>query len=62
MTVCKICGNTKGFGFGTCCNCGYNYLDNTFHFIQVRVDDLLYLPLEIKENLINKHQQKFNNK
>ena len=35
---CPICKNTRGFGCGTCIECGYNYLDNTYHFIEVRTE------------------------
>ena len=24
---CPHCGNKTGFAFGTCCQCGFNYLD-----------------------------------
>ena len=37
---CSICKNKCGFIFGTCCKCGYNYLDNTYHFIEVNTETL----------------------
>ena len=37
---CPICKNTCGFAFGTCINCGYNHLDNTYHKIEVSTEIL----------------------
>lgn len=37
---CPICKNNYGFAFGTCCKCGYNYLDNTYHTIEVSTEIL----------------------
>lgn len=37
---CPICKNTMGFAFGTCCECGYNHLDHTYHTIKVDTDIL----------------------
>lgn len=39
-TVCPHCQNTMGFVFGTCCNCGWNSIDHTFHFVQVSLEDV----------------------
>lgn len=33
---CPVCSNTIGFAFGTCVECGYNYLSEEFSFIEVR--------------------------
>lgn len=43
-STCPHCKNTMGFSFGTCVECGFNYLDNQFHRISVSVDDLCSLP------------------
>lgn len=37
---CPICDNMIGFTCGTCIDCGYNYLDHTFHFIEVSTETL----------------------
>lgn len=37
---CPHCGNKYGFAFGTCCQCGFNYIDNTFHSIKINPEDL----------------------
>lgn len=52
MTVCPHCKNTKGFAFGTCIECGFNYLDKQFHTISVSVHDLCSLPAYM---LVDKH-------
>ena len=54
---CPMCDNKMGFAFGTCGECGWNYLDNTFHFIKVHTDDL---PESIKHRLITEHGRKYN--
>lgn len=35
MKACPHCQNTIGFVFGTCCQCGWNYLENRFKFVTV---------------------------
>lgn len=56
--TCKICGNTMGFACGTCIECGYNYLDDTFHFIEVRTKVLEQLVSpEVFEYLVAEHQK-----
>lgn len=52
--ACEKCGNRLGFAFGTCVQCGYNYLDKQYHHIKVYVDDL---PEDIKWRLIDKHDE-----
>jgi hypothetical protein len=52
--VCEKCGNRLWFTFGTCVECGYNYLDKSYHHIKVYVDDL---PKDIKWRLIDKHDE-----
>lgn len=37
---CPHCRNRTGFVFGTCIECGFNYLDQSFHFITAQVCDL----------------------
>jgi hypothetical protein len=49
---CPHCGNKTGFAFGTCCQCGFNYLDHTFHSICVRPEDL---PAEMREWAVARH-------
>jgi hypothetical protein len=51
---CPICGNRQGFAFGTCGECGWNHLDNTFHFIEVSTADLRP---EDREWLTAKHRR-----
>jgi hypothetical protein len=53
---CEKCGNRIGFVFGTCCNCGWNYLDKTWHYIKVNVNDL---PMDLRYYLIDKHESKY---
>jgi len=55
-TECPKCGNTIGFCFGTCVNCGWNHLDNEWTSIQVNPN---YLPYEIRQQLINIHAEKY---
>jgi predicted ATP-dependent serine protease len=52
--MCEKCGNKIGFAFGTCCECGWNHLDKTYHIIKVNVSDL---PDDIKYLLIQKHNK-----
>lgn len=49
---CPVCDNRIGFAFGTCVDCGFNYLDGTFRFIKVDID---YLPMELREALVREH-------
>lgn len=35
---CPKCLNRIGFVFGTCGDCGWNYLDDTYHWIVVRAE------------------------
>lgn len=37
---CPICKNKIGFAFGTCIECGYNHLDNSYHTIEVNAEIL----------------------
>lgn len=57
-TICPKCNNKYGFAFGTCIDCGYNYLDKTFHWIKVYVKDLHSYS---SNSLINKHENRINN-
>lgn len=52
---CPHCKNTVGFIFGTCSQCGYNYLSMQFEIIKVRVDDL---PEETVDYLIGLHENR----
>jgi hypothetical protein len=40
---CPVCKNTRGFACGTCIECGFNYLDKTFHYIEIRTELLKQL-------------------
>lgn len=55
---CPICKNKYGFVSGTCIECGYNYIDNTYHFIEVRTELLerLVSP-EVFEYLVAEHDK-----
>ncbi len=53
---CPICKNTMGFAFGTCVECGYNYLDKTFHKIEVNTGVLeSLLPKDVFSALVEEH-------
>lgn len=56
VNCCPVCENTRGFAFGTCVNCGFNYISATFDFIKVHVD---HLPKEVKDALIKYHAKKY---
>jgi predicted ATP-dependent serine protease len=56
--VCTICRNDQGFAFGTCIECGWNYLDNTFHWIEVQAEDLASLSESHRDALIVMHLQR----
>lgn len=49
---CPKCNNKLGFSFGTCSSCGWNYIDSTYHWIKVNVNDL---SVDTKEYLIRKY-------
>jgi len=51
-TKCPKCLNEYGFAFGTCSDCGWNYLDSTWHFITMWRPD----PIEDSE-LIAAHEK-----
>lgn len=52
---CPHCTNTMGFVCGTCIECGFNHLDNSFHFIKVWSDDI---PARDAVYLISKHAKR----
>lgn len=53
---CPVCKNKVGFNCGTCIDCGYNYLNHEFTFINVSVNDLRnILSPDILECLIHQH-------
>lgn len=55
---CPICDNMIGFAFGTCIDCGYNYIDHTFHFIEVETEFLKELVSpEVFELLVAEHRR-----
>lgn len=55
---CPICKNTKGFVCGTCCNCGYNHLDNTYHTIEVSTEILEQIVSpDIFDYLVEQHEK-----
>lgn len=49
---CPHCQNKMGFAFGTCIECGFNYITKQFNKIEVWVEDL---PPNIRDYLINWH-------
>lgn len=56
--TCPICKNTMGFVCGTCCNCGYNYLDRTYHTIEVSTEILEQIVSpEMFEYLVAEHER-----
>ena len=56
--ICPICKNTMGFAYGTCIECGYNYIDNTYHKIEVCTDELRkFVPNHIMEYFISEHNK-----
>lgn len=57
--ACPKCNNIMGFVFGTCIECGWNYLSNQWEYIKVRVDDL---PEEIQDYFIQKHAKRYDDK
>lgn len=56
--TCPICKNTMGFIFGTCIECGYNYLDHTYHTIKVDTEVLKQVVSpEIFNYLVEQHEK-----
>ena len=54
---CPICKNEYGFSCGTCIDCGFNYIDKTFHKIEVSTEVLKrLLPKDIVYTLIEEHK------
>ena len=53
-TFCPNCQNTMGFTFGTCIECGFNYINNKFEWVKVYVSEL---PVELRDYLIYRHQR-----
>jgi len=54
-TSCPKCANEYGFAFGTCIECGWNYLDHSWHHITVF--DLDVIPTYTRDFLIRKHEE-----
>ena len=55
---CPICKNKYGFAFGTCSKCGYNYLDNTYHTIEVSTEILeRIVPPDMFYYLVEQHER-----
>jgi len=56
---CPKCGNRIGLAFGTCCECGYNYLTNKYDWIKIWVADLEMTNTspEVQSFLIEKHDK-----
>lgn len=52
---CPHCKNKTGCTFGTCIECGFNYLDGTFHWVVITKDDLHLLPFNLRCHIIDKH-------
>lgn len=54
---CSICKNKRGFVFGTCIECGYNYLDNTYHTIEVNTEALkCFVPPDVFDYFVKQHE------
>lgn len=60
VIACPHCGNKQGFVFGTCIDCGWNYMSNSFTHIKVYVDDLP--PDRLTEYLLYRHAVSTKNK
>ena len=60
MEECPICKNKVGFAFGTCTKCGYNYLEEEYHRIEVNMDTLKRLldPYAI-DYLVQQHEKRY---
>ena len=55
---CPICDNMIGFAFGTCIDCGYNYIDHKYHFIEVDTETLeRVVSPEVFEYLVAEHER-----
>jgi hypothetical protein len=55
---CPICDNMIGFTCGTCIDCGYNYIDHTFHFIEISTETLeAVVSPEVFEFLVEEHRR-----
>lgn len=55
---CPICLNRIGFACGTCIECGFNHLDNTFHRIEVDTEVLKHLVTpEVFAKLVYEHEE-----
>ena len=55
---CPICKNTMGFAFGTCCRCGCNHIDHTYHTIEVNTEILEQIVSpEMFEYLVAEHER-----
>jgi hypothetical protein len=52
-TTCPHCQNTFGFVFGTCTDCGFNYITEEFTHVRVYVKDL---PKGLRDVLITEHK------
>ena len=53
-TVCPNCQNKIGFVFGTCIECGFNHISNTFKWIKVYVSEL---PSGERDYYIDRHMR-----
>ena len=56
---CPICKNKRGFVFGTCSECGYNYLDNTYYSIEVSTEILEQLVSPETFNFLVEQHERF---
>ena len=55
---CPICKNKTGFVFGTCCECGYNHVDHTYHYIKVSTEILeRIVSPEVFNHLVEEHER-----
>lgn len=55
---CPHCKNRVGCVFGTCIECGFNYLDKTFHWCKIDADLIEYLPFDLQCRIIDKHHER----
>lgn len=60
MEECPVCKNKIGFAFGTCIQCGYDYIEEKFSRIEVDMETLEALldPYTL-DLLVNKHERKY---
>lgn len=57
---CPICKNTIGFVCGTCNNCGYNQIDQTYHTIKVNTEILEQIVSpEMFDYLVAEHERRY---